>query len=221
MTVIGTHTIGLEAVQRAALTQLVVGLNDAIAQAEADWADSDMEMATLLQRAYVPTVIERVDLTNFYEGHRPSLISAPIDNYPNCAAWSLRAAPTPESAELDHSSVYNDLLYVEVMVKAIEDEETVNRRVQRTAEAVNFCITQDETLGGVVSGFVTEPLLTLTDVFTRKERTSYGPEWFWQGARLEYAVRKDAVIPSSSPGSIFRAAPATPPMMAGLNIDQM
>ena len=34
-----------------------------------------------------------------------------------------------------------------------------------------------------------------------------GTEWFWQGARLEYVVRKDAVLPQSASGSNFRALP--------------
>jgi hypothetical protein len=121
------------------------------------------------------------------------------------------------SDQYDQIDVYRDNLFVEIMVKATQDEgeEIVNRRVQRTAEAVNICILRNETLNGIVAGFDTAPTLRLSDVFTRKERTAYGPEWFWQGARLEYAVRKEATHPSLSPGSIFGNVPS-----GHLGIDQ-
>ena len=45
---------------------------------------SDEEFATATGRSSELTVLERVDPNNFHEGHRPSLISAPIDAYPNC-----------------------------------------------------------------------------------------------------------------------------------------
>ena len=205
MTTLTAPITGLELVQREAFFVLFDALNVAIGEIEEVMQISDEDFAIRTGREYIPTTVERIAPEHFYEGHRPSLIKAPVDNYPNCAVWSVRATPTAESDSLDQLSSYRDLMYVEVMVKSIVSEEEVNRRILRTIESVNICIMRNPTLNGSVSGLITDPTLDVSDVFTRKERTGYGAEWFWQGARLEYAVRKEAVIPSS-PGSVFRAA---------------
>lgn len=218
-TLLNTALLGLEQIQRAALVQLIANTNDYIAQVEEFMTSSDIEVATLTGMDYVPTEIERIAQGHFYEGHRPSLISAPVTNYPNLAVMAFQAQPGSDG-ELDQFDTYTDQLVIEIMVKAIENEEIVNRRIQRTAEAVNMAIMVDTTLGGVVTGFEGPPSLDLTDVFTRKEKTSYGSHWYWQGARIEYAVRKEAVRPTPSGGSIFRSANRPQPMDYSQFIDQ-
>jgi len=198
--------LGLEQIQRAMLAQLARTVNPALEQIQAWMGPSDEQIAAVVGQEYEPTLLEPILPQNFVEGHRPSLIDAPITNYPNLAVWAVRASATPESEVFDQLSVNSILVYIEVMVKSIASEEEVNRRLQRTVEAINIAAMSDTTLGGVVTGFDGDPLVELADLFTRKERTAYGPEWFWQGARLEYAVRKEAVIPSSSAGSFFRTA---------------
>jgi hypothetical protein len=63
---------------------------------------------------------------------------------------------------------------------------------------------------------------SMSDLFTRKEKTTYGDLWFWQGARLEYVVRKDAIryLPSGSSSAqneFFKSLPdgMTPADMGG------
>lgn len=214
MTLVGSPVFGLEQIQRQALYVLFEGLNDAIDEIAAKMDESDQEFAVRTGRVYEPTIVENILPENFYEGHRPSLIKAPVTRYPNVCVWSVRATPTPESALLDQISTYADLVYVEIMANSPKDEGEANRRLLRTVEAANVCIMRDTSLQGAVHGLNSDPSLNVSDVFTRRERTSYGPEWYWQGARLDYAVRKEAVMPSASPGSIFRAAPL------GLDIDQ-
>ena len=209
-TLIAEPVLGLEQIQRAILFMLQDNLNDAYGQVN-DWmAASDELVAARYGNSYVPTTIEPIEVANFYEGHRPSLIKASIDKYPNCAAWGVRAQPTGDSSQLDQLAIFRDLIYIEIMVKSNDDEEEVNRRMHRLVEAVNICVLSNQSLNGVVHGLDLDPLVNISDVFTRKERTSYGPEWFWQGARLEYAVRKEAVYPSSSPaGSLLRTPHST------------
>jgi hypothetical protein len=214
-TLVTSTVFGLEQIQRQAFYVLFDELNPVIAQISAEMDVSDRDFATHTGRTYSPVVVEQIDANNFYEGHRPSLIKAPIDRYPNCSIWGVRAVPTPESAVLDQVSVYSDLLFIEVMCHSPIDEGEANKRLLRTVEAVNICIMRNQTLRGLVHGLGTDPTLNVSDVFTRRERTSYGPQWYWQGARLEYAVRKEAVEPSST-GSIFRAA--TP--LSEFDIDQ-
>lgn len=198
-------TTGLEEIQREALIVLMDHLNDAIADVEAYWSPRDIEMAERRGVEYVPTLLERVDSANFHEGHRPSLIKAPIDAYPAVCAICLRSTPAAGSELLDQMDVYTNSLYVEMMVKSSADEQECNRRVQRMATAVNLCMMANQTLNGIVSGLNTAPTAIISDLFTRKERTAYGTEWFWQGARNEYAVRKEAAQPASNTG-FFRPA---------------
>lgn len=200
-------TIGLELVQRAALVQLFTNLNDAIAEREAFAHESDEALATFMGVPYVETTLEQISHENFYEGHRPSLIKADIDRYPNVSVWSVRGVPHPESAMSDHTNIWSILLFVEIMCKSELDEGEVNRRVIRTTEAVNAVMQSDPSLEGSVTGFDTDVTPSLSDVFIRKRETNYGEPWYWQGARLEYVVRKDAVLPQSASGSNFRALP--------------
>lgn len=204
-TLITTPLVGLEQIQREAFIVLFEGLNGTIAEIESAMHESDEAIATLTEQPYAETLIERIANENFYEGHIPSLIKAPVDRYPNCAVMAVRATPGAGSDQLDQLTAYRDQIFVEIMAKSAMSEVEVNRRVRRTAEAVNVCMMRNQTLNGIVHGFDSAPIVNISDVFTRKERTSYGPHWYWQGARLEYAVRKEAVHPSSSPGSIFRA----------------
>lgn len=198
-----SSSLGLEEVQRAALLLLFDNLNAAIAERQQAMDASDAALALHLGRTYTQLVIEPIAPGNFYEGHRPSLIRAGVDKYPNISCWTVRTTMNAESAASDHTSIYNDLLYVEVMVKAIEDEETANKRLTRTVEAVNNVISRNPSLGNVVTGMSDDRTVSLSDLFTRRERTNYGPVWYWQGARLEYVVRKDSVLPTSRPGRLF------------------
>lgn len=202
-TIINLPIIGIEPIQRAAFKQLYDGLNGAISQMALFMDQSDAEIATLRGAVYEPTVLEPVDPANFYEGHRPSLINAAIDKYPNCSVMANQA--TPATLDLiDQADAYRCNLFVEVMAKTTDSEEVVNRRAQRMAEAVNITMMADQSLGGVVTAFDGPPVVVVGDVFTRKEKTSYGAEWLWQGARLEYAVRKEAARPSSN-GAVLPA----------------
>jgi len=221
MTLVSEPILALEAIQREAFRVFFDQLNGAIDQIADFMAPRDEALAAHVGSEYVPTVIEHVAPENFYEGHRPSLISAPVTAYPNLAVWAVRSVPAPESAQLDQISVSRTLLYVECMVKSAADEGEVNRRILRTVEAVNLCVMSNPTLNGIVNAADSEPSVTISEVFTRKETTAYGPHWFWQGARLEYAVRKEAALPSSSSGSIFRTAPESGPRgVSGLDYSQ-
>lgn len=204
MSTITAPTISLEDVQRQGFLVLFDNLNSALAEVEAMRAVQDEALAIHTGREYVPTAIEMIAPDNFIEGHRPSLIGAPVEAYPNVSVMANLATPAPGTDQLDHQEAFSLALFVEVMVKSATSEEEVNRRVQRTAEAVQLVLSRHSTLNETVSGLGTATV-EVSDVFTRKERTAYGPHWYWQGARIRYAVRKEASHPSST-GSFLRAA---------------
>jgi len=223
---VDTPSAGLEEIQRSAFFVLFDTLNVAIAKVNDAWVASDESFALHTGRPFVPVLTEAVLPDNFIEGHRPSLIEAPIDNYPNVSVMAYRASPGPGSELYDHQEKYRVNLVVETMVKATEEEgESVcNSRAKRMVQAVNTCLMDNPTLGGVVSGFDGTPTVSVTELFTRKDRggdassrgarAAYGPSWFWQGGRLEYVVRKEAVMPTH--GNDFRA-----PTYEGLSVDQI
>jgi hypothetical protein len=198
--------VGMEIVQRGAFFALYEGLNTAIDAIEA-WMDpSDQDFATRTGRAFSHVTVEHVQPENFHEGHNPSLAKSPIEGFPNVSVMAMSANPSTEDISLDQLSSYMNTIFVEILVRSSTDETEVNRRIHRTVEAANFCLANNPTLGGVVSGLEGAPSIDISEVFVKQERTSYGPEWFWQGARIEYAVRKQAQQPPAS--GILRSASA-------------
>jgi len=200
MTLTSSSIIGLEQIQREAFFVLFDGLNDAITEIAAEMEASDLEFAAKTGRDYVATTIEAVANDQFYEGHRPSLISAPIESYPNCSVWAASAKESAESEYMDHTDIFINELFVEIIVKAspTEDEDVVNKRCIRTTEAAHFCLVSNQSLNGVVTAFTAMPNVNLSEVFKRKESTGYGEDWFWQAARLDYVILKEANKPSNS-----------------------
>lgn len=210
---VDTVTEGMEHIQRAALYVVMQEVNPALVRVAAAWSQSDEDLAELRDVDYVPTVLEPVELEHFYDGHRPSLIGAPIDKYPNVSVMVGRTTISPGSGQYDHQSAYRVPMLVEVMVKATEDEgeETCNRRAHRMVEAVHAVIVANETLGGLVSGFDTEPTGSTTQLFARKKEPHHGDKFLWQGGRIDCIYRKE-----SSRGDTFRGIPSS----GELGIDQ-
>jgi hypothetical protein len=208
-TLVSTPTVGLEEIEREAFLVLFDNIN-AVQDAVADyWSTPDQDFATRTGRTYEPLTLETVEPDNFHHGPTPSLIKAPIERYPNVSVWVSRA--TSANLDFDHQSSWNLTLNVEVMAKG-GNEHDVNRRAIRLAEAANICIRRNRTLNGAVGEISTDPTFVPGDTFVRRENTAYGPQWFWRGARLEYAVRKEATFPSGGT-SVAASYP-------GLDIDQ-
>ncbi len=185
-----TTRLGTEAIQRAAVVVLFDHLNDKINEMNGQWAIEDDEFWAALNRGNEEWFVENIDDKNFYAGTIPSLITAPIDKYPNIAAICYIANP-PNSRD-DTGELYNDLLAIEVMVKSINSEEEVNSRIQKTLDAIHLTFTdsrENRTLNNTISG-LNAPRQTIGDVFIRRENTGVGDKWFWQGGTLESTIQK-------------------------------
>lgn len=220
-TLINSPTLGLERIAREACIVLLETLNDAISEQETAWNTLDEEFADARGIDYVPITLEPVEGSNFYLGHRPSLLNASVDKYPNVSVMADHAGAGGD--QYDQGEVYSNRLWVEIMVKSTTseeepNEEEVNARIQRTVDAVNICMLSNPTLRGTIHGYEGPPSADVGEVFTRKENTAYGNEFVWQGARLEYMVRKEAQMPL---GSEAHPASRSPSNLMGLDIDQM
>jgi hypothetical protein len=193
------NKIATDDIQKAAVTILYGNLNAAIDAINATNAVLDAAWYTGLSRTDPMFAAEHIPGDNFYAGHVPGLINAPVAKYPNVAC--IANSGTPQESTDDWGEMYTLTLAVEIMCKSHSigdaDDETqaqleVNARVQRTMEAVHAVLSTEtnRTLGGLVPKIAATPAVIVSDVFTRREEKSRGPKWFWQGARLEYAVDK-------------------------------
>lgn len=190
-----TNDLGLEKIQRQALLVLAQNLNAKIASLSSTWTTETNDFYTALSRTNPGITIESIPLENFIPGSIPSLINAPVENYPNvtCIAYSSR----PKRSNDDTGENYTVQLSVEVMVKSDnfdEDfshfgEEQVNSRIQKTLEAIHSVFLDDPTLGNTVIG-LGPPSPDVGDVFVRRAEKSMGKRWFWQGGKLEFVVDK-------------------------------
>lgn len=201
-----TPTLGLEMVARQTLIVLMQTVNEELPQQDANWESLDRELFEMRggnPDDFVPIALEPVAPENFHLGYRPSLIKAPVEGYPNVCTIVDRSVPADDNEELDQMFSTTMNLVVEVMVKSLDSEEEVNARVQRMADAVHVCIASNRTLQGLVNEIEATPVIGLSEIFPRKEKTAYGQEFMWQGARLEYPVKKEAAMPS---GTFLRPA---------------
>jgi hypothetical protein len=190
MTFLVGSSIGLEQIGRAILSQLYAGLNAEITASNALWTSRDVEFAAETGLVVPPITLEAVANGNFHHGHIPSLIDAPIEKYPNVAVLAASARPTSDHG-IDQGEEYVVTAYVETMIKSLVSQEETNARALRMAEAVNAVIERDATLDGLVTG-VDLVSVDITDVFIRREAHARGTEFYWQGSRLDYNVRKPA-----------------------------
>jgi len=181
--------LGLEELARQTLIILMRELNQEIEYQEQRWAPKDEELANLQGVEYTPVEIERVEAWNFRVGHRPSLVEAPIENYPNVAVLAYSAAPSPAAEQFDQLEAFDDRLAVEIMCKGF-DESMVNARTQRTADAAYIVLARNRTFDGIIGEQGRVPSVMITDLFPRREGRGEGRQWWWQGARIDGTIVK-------------------------------
>lgn len=175
-------------IERAALKVLYDGLNDKIEAMEATWANADADFYESIGRQDPVFTIEKIEADNFYAGHVPSLIEAPIDRYPNCS--TICYFGRPQQSPDDLGEIYHLVLRVEIMARSEREEEEVNARLERMLEAVHAVILADSDIGGTAMRIQGAPAQEKGDVFVRRQEAGMGPRWFWQGGALEYIVHK-------------------------------
>lgn len=190
-----SNNLGLELIQRTALSILFQNLDSKIGDLSPGWESQDDAFYDSLGRDNPGITIETIPGQNFIPGSIPSLINSPVGNYPNitCIAYSSR----PKRSSDDTGENYTVNLSVEVMVKSdnFDDdnshfgEEQVNSRIQKTLEAVHAVFLDNPTLGNTVIG-LGSPAPDVGDVFVRRAEKSLGKRWFWQAGKLDYVVDK-------------------------------
>ena len=75
--------------------------------------------------------------------------------------------------------------------------------MKRMVEAVHITLKANETLGGNISGLNSSADGHLGRRVHAEGTYFIRPHWFWQGARLEYSIRKNAVRAAANAGGLF------------------
>jgi len=185
-----TTRIATHEIQRDALVVLFDNLNDKIADLTPAWVARDTADYARLGRPAPGFTYEPVADINFYPGHVPSLINAPVERYPNVSTIAYQADPKRSSD--DWGENYTVLLNIEIMCKSLKSEEEVNSRIQNLLEAAHLVMMDsmnNQTLENTIPKLLM-PRQTIGDVFVRRHEKSRGDIWFWQGGALTYPVDK-------------------------------
>lgn len=188
---------GLERIGYQVLLALHASLNAELGVQASNWAQLDSDMASELRKPYVPVQLEEIGNQNFYLGHRPSLMQASIESYPNVSVMMPQARPAPDQG--DQWDTYQDSIVIETLVKSIDVDDGLaemicNARIQRTASAILSVLGRNKTLDGTVMPMQTPPSVTISNVFVRNEAEGHGQRWLWQGARIELAYERHSKI---------------------------
>lgn len=187
--------IGLELIERQITLELFNNLNNEIEAQQTKWTNRDEEWNQLTAQEPSEVRLELVEPWNFHKGHRPSLIeNPPRENYPNVSTMLYQGRPTQDI--IDQASNFEVVADIELMVKGDYEMET-NSRIHRTVEAVHQVLVRSENLSCISYGWNNDPLIQITDVFKRREDTSYGRDWYWQAARLRYMTIRHNRLPAA------------------------
>lgn len=195
MNLLTSASTGLEEIGREACLILIEEINDELEAQETSWHTKDKEFAAARGVAYEPIFLEKIQPSNIHHGHRPSLIEAPITEYPNLSIMAYTSDVSDD--DMDQVAKHENIMFVELMCKATSQEHTdpeelLNRRVDRTADAVVAVINRNKNLNGKVDPFDDAPRVSISNIFSRSEFTGSGPTFIWQGARLDYVFNKIA-----------------------------
>lgn len=203
MTLLDAST-GLERIAREATLVLLDELNDELTVVQDAWAPLDVELATKMSVTPVAVELQHFEPSHFHLGNRQSIVEAPVGDFPMISIMAYNATPGEPGEQFDQADNYADNLYVEIFCNA-EDvldgdnnvimtaEDLVNRRIQRSAEAVTAVLRRNLSLNGLVLPANKLPSVNISDVFARKEKQGRGRVWWWQGCRIEYVIDKTAV----------------------------
>lgn len=195
-------TLGFEEGTRGALKVLIEGLNDEIEARSGRWSQADLDWQEFAGIGIGQVDVLPIESDNFHEGPHPTIIEAPIEDFPAIAVFAYFT--TSAGQGIDGAEKSNLRLAVEAFCATgpVTDESLashttiVHRRISRTTEAVNTVLMQQKSLCGAVQPGITEgPRGGLNpQTFIRTEESSAGPRYIWQGSRLEYTLQRNAMF---------------------------
>lgn len=200
--------VGMEDLQVQVYSIAQEQINAYVAAEETYGQALDTKLATYddYMREVGPVTVERFDPRNIHNGHRPSMIEAPIDEYPSMSVMTMITMPNPVNSNADYGHSLSIRMAIEAIVKSgpyREDrpdvdkigEDIVGRRIKRTAEAIFKMMDENRAVGGLFLPPDLPPTITIGDIFVRQEDgpSGTGSRWYWQGVRIEWLFAKQTV----------------------------
>lgn len=201
--------LGVDDLQWLVFRALFTDLNAAIQDEETRGHVIDDAFNQLTGRRLVAIELDRIRDDNFHMGHRPSLIIAPVSEWPAVAVKTDGVSGSPINANLDQASSSRLVVSIECIVHAgpykvggdgqvigrdkDDGEERVDRRIRRTAEAIHKVMLANRELGGYFSPADQQPTVTFGEVFIRDgsvDGSDRDGRYFWQGVRFQYNYDK-------------------------------
>jgi hypothetical protein len=192
MSLITARGFALEQIEREVHIILYEQLNEEIDTQEQIWYENDEDFSAKVGSDLGKTFLEHIPDENFYSGHRPSLLGAGKEKFPNICVMCYSGIPTDEIDQMQNWSVDIDL---ELMIKSEEGEADANRKIHRTAEAVNQVMFRNESLNGYSIGYTGDPDIIITNIFQQSEELTHGDKWWWMGARIGYNIIRNSKLP--------------------------
>lgn len=201
MSVLVGSELGTERLAQETLLLLVQNLNTALGVEDAKWTTLDKDFSREL---HIPGVVcnsDKVDNRDFYKGHRPSLIEAPIDRYPNVSVMSYHSEPSGDQGdqyEGQRIRIFIEAICIDGPYDQNTDgsvfdrngEDLVNKKTQRMAEAIHAVLIDQRTLGGYAFEIGPPPTVDWSDCMRRRESKGTGQDYYWQMVKLEYTLNK-------------------------------
>jgi hypothetical protein len=193
----GMTSLGMEAIQIAALAQIKSSIEVELNRQQQAWKAPDRYFADYFGHKYRETILELP--VRYYPGVRMGVLDLPEDAFPAVSAMVDRAAPRPGTDGSSGSSEYTDSLWIEVIVRSdqflhgdaeerIAEEGTVDRRAKRTLDAVAQCLQVDPNLGGITQ--LAPPVASQGEPFLMKNKQpgEQTKERVFSLVRLDYGL---------------------------------
>lgn len=190
-----SYRLQAEDLELAIFRVLYEDLNAALTQESTRGTEIDNDFFLITGRGGVSASLEPFAPDNFHKGHRPSMILAPVSEYPSLAVMCYLANPAASQSH-DQTDSLRLTCSIEAIVRSgpyPEDdragtgEDIVNRRAKRTGEAIHRVISSRRALDGDFMPAQEPPVVRWGEVFERDEMVEgRGARWYWQGVRLQY-----------------------------------
>lgn len=199
-------TTGAGLVQIMVARQVKANLAEELRRQAAEWDPIDKTTASLLEYEYRRTHLEPI--RNYLLGDRPSVLRKPWTFFPTISFTAHDSGLSPEALRMDYTTAYTVPFWIEAIVPGDhfdsddEDEQVfqegvVERRTQRTADAIVQCLLRDRTLGGVATESTLNLRVRQTPSFQiqGKEKDQHGQSCIFSLARIDAQVDVYAGLP--------------------------
>jgi hypothetical protein len=176
----------LEEVGRALLLQIKGSLGQKLIDVAAEKIAEDAAFFAQLGQPVPETPLVMPPDPNWFEGHFPTLLEWDLSFFPNVTVMCYDESNQPaDPYQTDQGAVTGYTAYVELFCES-QDVAQCNRMAKRYATALHRAVTDDATLGGLVSPIDKPPAAQVSNSSARHASQEVNELHYVQGCRVEY-----------------------------------